>query len=140
MNYVVLYAELIRSLMRAVQHLTLRDVDGIDGALNALTGWRLDDDEVVETVEALYGRIDAAETSEEILDAIDGLSALAEKLIQTQLTRLKVEHRPFQLSDWPMGLSDDLDPDGALFHPDEDDHEPLHFGEDPADEEAGPRF
>lgn len=152
MNAVVLYAELVRSLMRAAQHLTLRDLDGQAEALNALRGWQLDEPDITETVEGLYGRIAAAETSEEVLDAIDGLTALAEKTIATQLTRLKVERRPFQLSDWPAGLADALDPDGALFGSadrDADGIAPLDFGDldedraavdDGDDPDAGPRF
>lgn len=156
MNAVVLYAELVRSLMRAAQHLTLRDLDGQPDALNALRGWRLDEPDITETVENLYGRIEAAETSDDILDAIDGLTALAEKTIATQLTRLKVEIRPFQLTDWPAGLADALDPGGDLFGQadrDLDDLPPLDFGEpgpDPDDEvdsdtdgqadRPGPRF
>ena len=82
-------AELVRRLMRAVQHLSVKDCDGIAEAMAALEQIATDDPEVADEIGGSLTALRAAADGGDVLPAIDALAGAAERLIEVGFFRVR---------------------------------------------------
>ena len=104
-----MYAELVRRLMRAIQHLAIRDVEGIDDALDYLDPAEFDGNEEMVAKLADFGeRLRRLSGGDQVLEVIDELAAYAERMIDLHIGRMQTELLSFRIADRvPGGMEDD---------------------------------
>ena len=113
-----MYAELVRRLMRAIQHLAIRDVDGIDDALAYLDPAQFDGhDEMAGKLSEFGDRLRSLSGSDQVLEVIDELAAYAERMIDLHIGRVQTELLSFRIAD-PVAEGTEDDGDGSS--------EPMH--------------
>ena len=95
-----MYAELVRRLMRAIQHLAIHDVDGIGDALAYLDPAEFDGSaEMSAKLAGFCDRLRGLSDGDQVLDVIDELAAFAERLIDLHIGRVQSELVSFRIAD-----------------------------------------
>ena len=95
-----MYAEVVRRIMRAIQHLAIHDIDGIDDALAYLDPADFDGNGELAAKLAAYGdRLRSLSGGDQILEIIDELAAYAERMIDLHIGRVQTELLSFRISD-----------------------------------------
>lgn len=82
-------AELVRRLMRAVQHLSIKDSDGIAEALAGLEQVATDDPDTADEIGGSLMALRTAADGGDVLPAIDALAGAAERLIEVGFFRVR---------------------------------------------------
>lgn len=82
-------AEVVRRLMRAVQHLSIKDSDGIAEALAGLEQILIEDGDIADEIEGGLVALRAAAEGGDVLPAIDALASAAERLIEVGFFRVR---------------------------------------------------
>lgn len=95
-----MYAEVVRRIMRAIQHLAIHDIDGIDDALAYLDPADFDGNGELAAKLADYGdRLRSLSGGDQILEVIDELAAYAERMIDLHIGRVQTELLSFRITD-----------------------------------------
>ena len=95
-----MYAEVVRRIMRAIQHLAIHDIDGIDDALAYLDPADFDGHGELAAKLAGYGdRLRSLSGGDQILEVIDELATYAERMIDLHIGRVQTELLSFRISD-----------------------------------------
>ena len=103
-----MYAELVRRLMRAIQHLAIRDTDGIEDALAYLDPAGFEGTEEMADKLAGFGhRLRDMSGGDQVLEVIDELAAYAERMIDLHIGRVQTELTSFRIAERaPEGVED----------------------------------
>ena len=94
-----IYAEIVRRLMRSIQHLSINDVDGVDDASRYLGPVDVDDEEVASRLSSLRMRVEAVGSEVDVMTAIDELASYAETLLEAHLAKIRSEPMRFAIED-----------------------------------------
>ena len=110
-----MYAELVRRLMRAIQHLAVRDTDGIEDALAYLDPAGFEGTEEMAEKLADFGhRLRDMSGGDQVLEVIDELATYAERMIDLHIGRVQTELTSFRIAERvPEGMEDN-DRDGSV--------------------------
>ena len=94
-----IYAEIVRRLMRSIQHLSISDVDGVADASRYLGPVDVDDEEVANRLSVLRERVESVGSDTDVMTAIDELASYAETLLEAHLAKIRSEPMRFEIED-----------------------------------------